>query len=136
MQRVKSGGGQAEEEAVQAIAAAIADAMDDGRLYVMGPGTTIGAIMDHLEIQNTLLGVDVVRDKALVAGDVGEVKLLELMGDGEATIVVTVIGGQGYILAVATSSSAPGSCARSARKASRSSRPARSWPPWAEVRCW
>ena len=98
VQRVKSGGGQAEEEAVQGIAAAIADAMDDGRLYVMGPGTTIGAIMDHLEIQNTLLGVDVVRDKTLVATDVGEARLLELIGNEEATIVVTVIGGQGYIL--------------------------------------
>ena len=97
VQRVKSGGEQVEED-VQGIAAEVADSMENGRLYVMGPGTTIGAIMEHLGLQNTLLGVDVVRDRALVAGDVSEGELLELIGDGGATIVVAVIGGQGYIL--------------------------------------
>ena len=97
VQRVKSGGEQVEED-VQGIAAEVADSMENGRLYVMGPGTTIGAIMEHLGLQNTLLGVDVVRDRALVAGDVSEGELLGLIGDGGATIVVAVIGGQGYIL--------------------------------------
>lgn len=97
VQRVKSGGEQVEED-VQGIAAEVSAGLEDGRLYVMGPGTTIGAIMEHLGLENTLLGVDVVRDRALVAGDVSEGELLELIGDAEATIVVTIIGGQGYIL--------------------------------------
>ena len=98
VQRVKSGGVHVEEEALEAIAEAIAADMDDGLLYIMGPGTTIGAIMDHLHLENTLLGVDLVQNKGLVAADVSERVLLELIGDQEARIVVAVIGGQGYIL--------------------------------------
>ena len=98
VQRVKSGGVHAQEEALQGIATAIAADMDDGRLYIMGPGSTIGAIMDHLHLENTLLGVDVVQNKSLVAGDVSERDLLELIRGQKAKIVVAVIGGQGYIL--------------------------------------
>ena len=55
-------------------------------------------IMEELGLENTLLGVDVVLNKRLVAGDVNERDLLGLTGGRQARIVVTVIGGQGYIL--------------------------------------
>ena len=46
----------------------------------------------------TLLGVDVAKTQRLVAFDADEEKLLEILSDAkEAFIVVTVIGGQGYI---------------------------------------
>jgi predicted polyphosphate/ATP-dependent NAD kinase len=53
--------------------------------------------MVNLGLENTLLGVDVVRDKRLVAKDVTEKQLLDLIEGEDAKIVVTVIGGQGHI---------------------------------------
>jgi predicted polyphosphate/ATP-dependent NAD kinase len=55
--------------------------------------------MAAIKLPNTLLGVDVVRDSRLVAGDVNEEALLRLLrqAPGPATILVTAIGGQGHI---------------------------------------
>ena len=41
--------------------------------------------------------VDVVRNRQLVASDVGEGELVGLLDGSKAKIIVTVIGGQGYI---------------------------------------
>src|SRR5699024_2961603 len=46
---------------------------------------------------NSLLGIDIVKNKELVASDVNESQILDIMGDREAKLIVTVIGGQGYI---------------------------------------
>ena len=50
-----------------------------------------------LNLSNTLLGVDVILNKSLLASDVGETELLEIIEDTPAKIVVTIIGGQGYL---------------------------------------
>jgi predicted polyphosphate/ATP-dependent NAD kinase len=73
--------------------------MEAGRTYLIGPGSTTAAIMDELGLPNTLLGVDIVRDGGLLGSDVDENKLLQALSDAEggATIVVTVIGGQGHV---------------------------------------
>ena len=72
--------------------------MEPGITYVMGPGSTIAAVMDELGLDGTLLGVDVVRDRQVVASDAGERQVLDLIQGRDARIVVTVIGGQGHIL--------------------------------------
>ena len=87
-----------EEEDILAIAGEVADSMQEGSLYILGPGTTTKGIADVLGIPKTLLGVDVVLDGALVASDVTESQLIELLDGGRpAKIVVTAIGGQGHI---------------------------------------
>ena len=53
--------------------------------------------MKKLGLKNTLLGVDIVYNGKLLASDVNEKKLLELISGKQAKIVVTVIGGQGYL---------------------------------------
>ena len=98
VQSAKSGSIASEGEAVRGIASEVVDGMAQGGLYVIGPGTTTKAIMDEFGLDSTLLGVDVVLDRRLIAADVGEREVLELVGDGNAKIVVSVIGGQGYIL--------------------------------------
>ena len=98
VQTAKSGAAPSEGEALRSIAVGIVEEMEEGRLYLMGPGTTVGAVMDELGVPNTLLGVDVVQDKIQIASDVTETELLGLLDGTPATIVVTVIGGQGYIL--------------------------------------
>ena len=97
VQSAKSGSIRTEKEAVLGIASEIVHEMDEGTLYIIGPGTTTKVIMDKLDLKNTLLGVDVVLDKKLLASDVNEQELMKLTYRRVARIVVTVIGGQGYI---------------------------------------
>jgi predicted polyphosphate/ATP-dependent NAD kinase len=75
----------------------VVDSMTDDFLYILGPGTTVKAIGDELGIDKTLLGVDVVQAGKLVAKDVNEEQLLAITEGKAAKLVVTVIGGQGYI---------------------------------------
>jgi len=97
VQGAKAQSGPGEEAAQRAIAAQIVEDMEEDCLYILGPGTTIRAIGQRLGVEKTLLGVDVVLGGALIASDVGEAQLLELLGRNRARIVLTPIGGQGYI---------------------------------------
>ena len=98
LQSVKSGGIQAEEHVLRAIAEDVIVGMErDDSYYIVGPGTTTRVVMEALGLENTLLGVDVVRSKKLVANDVSENQLIDVIGENRARIVVTVIGGQGHV---------------------------------------
>jgi predicted polyphosphate/ATP-dependent NAD kinase len=87
-----------EQVAQQAIAQDVVSRMEEGLLYIIGPGTTTRAIASRLGLSKTLIGVDVVADGELVAADVNESRLLELLEGRKAKIIVTPIGGQGYVL--------------------------------------
>lgn len=77
----------------------LADGMAPGHLYVLGPGTTVARILDHLDLEGTLAGVDVVRDRRMVATNVTAAELVALLEPGvPATIYLGVIGGQGFLL--------------------------------------
>jgi predicted polyphosphate/ATP-dependent NAD kinase len=99
LQQTKIGGREDSQLAAAEIAAWQVANMEADRLYLMGPGSTTAAIMADLQLPNTLLGVDVVRDRELLRADADAATLLaELQGwDGPASIVVTPIGGQGHI---------------------------------------
>ncbi len=97
MQHLKVGGVETEESVLEAIAENVVEKMEEDVAYVIGPGSTIGPVMKKLGLKNTLLGVDVVKNDKLLASDVNEKKLLELIEGERAKIIVTVIGGQGYI---------------------------------------
>jgi predicted polyphosphate/ATP-dependent NAD kinase len=93
--KVRSGG---EEAALEELARATVAAMTPGALYIVGPGTTTARILAAMGLDATLLGVDAVLDGRLVAADVGEEALLRLVADHpDARIMVTPIGGQGYL---------------------------------------
>jgi len=93
--------GSGESASLAAIAEDVADRMEPDVLYILGPGTTTRAIAEALGVEKTLLGVDVVevgeQGIRLVAADVNEAQLLALLEGRRAKIVVTPIGGQGYI---------------------------------------
>ena len=97
VQSAKSGTVSNEEADTLAIAHAVTNGMNDDCIYVIGSGTTTRKIMETLGLENTLLGVDAVYRRKLVGKDLNEQQLLELIEDKKACIVVTVIGGQGYI---------------------------------------
>lgn len=58
---------------------------------------TTKAIADRLGIPKSLLGVDLVCRGEPVAFDVTEQQILSHLGDTPARIVVTPIGGQGFV---------------------------------------
>jgi NAD+ kinase len=64
--------------------------------YVLGPGSTIGAIKEQLGFDGTALGVDVYRDGEVLAADAAESDILDALGE-ENVIVVSPIGGQGFV---------------------------------------
>jgi predicted polyphosphate/ATP-dependent NAD kinase len=97
VQNTKSGSATTDEFSLEGIAADIVDEMEKDVIYVLGPGTTVRPIAEKLGLSKTLLGVDVVLNGELVASDANEEKLLELVGGKEARIIVTVIGGQGFV---------------------------------------
>ena len=80
-----------------AIAAQIIEMMEPGWLYVLGPGTTTRAITDRLDFPKTLAGVDACTREGMAAFDLSEAKLLELLEGQPAKIIVTPIGGQGFL---------------------------------------
>ena len=80
-----------------ALAIYITEGMQSDVVYVIGPGTTTRTIVDLLEEEKTLLGVDLLCNKKLVAEDVNEKQILEAIKGKAAKIIVTPIGGQGFI---------------------------------------
>jgi predicted polyphosphate/ATP-dependent NAD kinase len=71
--------------------------MEDDVVYVVSAGTTTRTIGDLLDEKKTLLGVDLFVNKKIVARDVNEKHILEAIEGKKAKIVVTPIGGQGFI---------------------------------------
>lgn len=91
---------EADEGRAQAeIARFIAEILMEDTLYIFGAGSTTAAIFRHVGLEKTLLGVDVIKGGRIVARDVDERTLLELLDTyGRAKIVISPIGAQGCIL--------------------------------------
>lgn len=97
MQAVKNGGKETDELVLADIAAHVVSQMDEDTFYIMGSGSTVEAIMEEMGLENTLLGVDLIKDQTLVAQDLTAKQLLELTHDQSTKLVITLIGGQGHI---------------------------------------
>jgi predicted polyphosphate/ATP-dependent NAD kinase len=97
VQGLKSPSSPAEQQTFDEIACTVLDQMAEDWLYIIGPGTTTRAITSRLGLTKTLIGVDVVLNRRLLAADVNERQLLELIEGRRAKIVITPIGGQGHL---------------------------------------
>jgi len=80
------------------IAKYVAEEIKPGVVYILGPGSTVYALSRVLGIEKSLLGVDLVQDGKLLAKDVNEEQILSAIEGKQARIIVTPIGGQGFIL--------------------------------------
>ena len=98
VQDSKTGSPEDEEVALEAVAKDFIESMENDYVYILGPGTTTRAVMKQLGLDKTLLGVDLVYNRKLLADDVNEKQLSEVIQGKRAKIVVSVIGGQGFIL--------------------------------------
>ena len=86
-----------EVENQAAIAIYIIEEMKPSLLYIAGPGTTTRTVGDLLDQKKTLLGVDLFQDKIIIAKDVNEKQILQAINGKPTRIIVTPIGGQGFI---------------------------------------
>jgi len=86
-----------EVENQAAIAIYVIEEMKTEIIYIVGPGTTTRTIGDLLDQKKTLLGVDLFQEKKIVAKDVNEKQILQTINGKASKIIVTPIGGQGFI---------------------------------------
>jgi len=97
MQQVKNSGQKVESIELLDIATYVIEMMQKDILYIIGPGSTTKSITDELTLEGTLLGVDVVLNEELIAKDVVESELFNLIKGRVVRLIVTAIGGQGHI---------------------------------------
>jgi predicted polyphosphate/ATP-dependent NAD kinase len=94
----KTAASSAEEQNLASVAEGFIKGMQQGELYILGPGGTTRAIAKKLDIEKTPLGVDVIENGKVISSDCSEAKLLETINGRKAHAVVSIIGGQGFIL--------------------------------------
>ena len=86
-----------DQAAIQAMAYEVTDHMEPDVFYLIGAGTTTRGIMDMLGLKNTLIGVDLVRNRKLEANDIYGKEILAHIRNQKAKLLVTVTGGQGFL---------------------------------------
>ncbi|HEX3790380.1 MAG TPA: ATP-NAD kinase family protein [Pseudonocardiaceae bacterium] len=98
--RAKASTGVAADDAeLVALGRELAAEMTGDRLYLLGPGTTIAHVNAALGLPASPLGVDAVLGGRLLAADATEAELLALLRrHPAATLVLGVVGGQGFLL--------------------------------------
>ncbi|WP_327072680.1 NAD(+)/NADH kinase [Kitasatospora purpeofusca] len=94
----KTGSSAAPPGSAESIARAVVAGMRPGTAYALGPGATTLAVGRALGLALTPLGVDVVRDGALLAPDVTEQRLHAIAMSQVTHGVLSVIGGQGFVI--------------------------------------
>ncbi len=98
MQNKKAPSLQSEKNQQYDIASEVIKDMLPDTYYVIGPGSTTRAVMEKLNLKNTLIGVDIICDKKLVANDISEIELLGYISEKNTKLIITPTGGQGYLL--------------------------------------
>ncbi len=77
-------------------------------LYILGPGTTTGAIAHEFGLEKTLLGFDAMIKGRIVECDLNESSMLALLDQyAHVRLVVSVIGAQGAVLGRGTQQVSP-----------------------------
>lgn len=97
LQNLKSPSPQSDEEAQTSAALTVIDEMEDGYYYILGSGSTTSRVAKELDLSVTMLGVDIIKDGELIAKDVYDKQILEIIGDEPTKLIVTPMGGQGYL---------------------------------------
>lgn len=98
MQQVKQAGMESEELVLLELADWLQDSWEADVRYVFGPGSTLHGLAANLGLSTTLLGVDVIENGQVLARDVSEAQLHELVCGYPSRLLVTAIGGQGHII--------------------------------------
>lgn len=78
------------------IAWSIIEQMEPEVTYFIGAGTTTKAILEVLDLNSPLLGIDAIRNKKLIQTDL-DASAIEKLIEHNSVIIVSPIGGQGFI---------------------------------------
>lgn len=98
IQNAKSAALPSEAACLRATTSEFVREMDYHRAYIIGPGTTTQLLFTHLGLTGTLMGVDVIQRGKLICKDANEAELLSIVKNTPASIVLGVVGGQGFVL--------------------------------------
>lgn len=97
LQRLKAGSAVSEQYVHESIAHEVVQKMEKNWCYILGPGTTTRAVMENLNLDGTLLGVDLVINNKLIGKDLNETELIKSIKGQKTKLIVTPVGGQGYL---------------------------------------
>ncbi len=86
-----------DEDAIAGIGHAIAERMEPGVRYLVGPGTTAKAVLRALNLPFTLLGIDLVLDGHVIGTDLTAADILSRVDHAPTRLIVSPIGGQGHV---------------------------------------
>lgn len=98
VQGIKSGSPASEQYYQEAIGHDVVESMSDAYHYIIGPGSTMRPIMIQLGLDYSLLGIDLVYKRRLIGKDLNENQLLAKIRGRASKLIITPIGGQGYLL--------------------------------------
>lgn len=96
-QSSKMGSSESDLDNQERIAKLIVEEMEENIYYLVGPGSTTKAITDALNQDKTVLGVDLLLNKKIVAYDLNEQQILTYIRGKKAKIIVSLIGKQGFL---------------------------------------
>lgn len=87
-----------ENDSKEEIARYLEELIEDDVLYILGAGTTLEHFGKSIGIEKTLLGIDLMLNKEMIAKDVSEKDILSALEKyAKARIIVSPIGMQGFI---------------------------------------
>ncbi|MDG2406382.1 MAG: NAD(+)/NADH kinase [Paracoccaceae bacterium] len=98
MQAAKGGSRQDATTTLSSAATAVVQGMVPGTLYVIGPGTSAGAVMLAAGHIPTMLGTDALLDGQVVALDAHAAALNTLAANRPVKLILGVTGQQGFLL--------------------------------------
>ncbi len=82
----------------EAIATDVIENIHDDIYYIIGPGTTTKTILKKIGCKYSLLGVDILHKGETVGTDLNEREILKIIQGRKARVIISPIGGQGYLL--------------------------------------
>ncbi len=97
LQSLKSPTPQSENAAQISAALQVIDDMEKDTFYIIGSGSSASQVLKELRLPFTMLGIDMIKNKKLIAKDVNEQELLKIIGNAPTRLVVSPMGNQGYV---------------------------------------
>lgn len=117
LQQVKCSSPDSDALVQTEIAAGIVDGMEPDVVYLLCPGTTAAAVMEQLGLHHTLLGIDAVCNRQLLAADLDAAAIAALADKHAVRVLLTVTGGQGMLLGRGNQQLTPATLRRIGRSA-------------------
>lgn len=102
--------------ALAGAAAEVVAQMEQGTVYVIGPGTSAGSVMRAAGQTPTLLGIDAILDGVVIGRDINASQLETLIEGRPVRVVLGVTGQQGFLIGRGNQQIGPDILARTTRE--------------------